>query len=88
MKERRIRAVTPRTRKALAFLGIALVIVAGALPALSSALGSVILVALWLVLTAIIATVLRREESGSDEQPVALLCLLQSRAPPTPFSIT
>jgi hypothetical protein len=74
--------VTPRTRKAAAVLCIALVLVAGILPAVSAALGAVILVALWLVAPAVVVTVIRRIASDSEEQPVSLLALLDSRGPP------
>jgi hypothetical protein len=74
--------VTPRTRKTVAVLCIAVVLVAGVLPVVSTVLGSVILVALWLVSPAISVTVVRRIASDSEEQPVSLLALLDSRGPP------
>jgi hypothetical protein len=74
--------VTPRTRKAAAVLCIALVLVAGILPAVSAALGAVILVALCLVAPAVVVTVIRRIASDSEEQPVSLLALFGSRGPP------
>jgi hypothetical protein len=74
--------VTPRTRKTVAVLCIALVLVAGILPAVSAVLGAVILVALWLVAPAVVVTVVRRIASDSEEQPVSLLALLDSRGPP------
>jgi hypothetical protein len=73
---------TPRIRKAVAVLGIALVVFAAFVPAVASALGSAILVALWLVLPAVAITVLRREAFRCDQQPVSLLAVLDSRAPP------
>jgi hypothetical protein len=73
---------TPRIRKAVAILGIALVVFAAFVPAVASTLGSAILVALWLVLPAVAITVLRREAFRCDEQPVSLLAVLDSRAPP------
>lgn len=76
------RDVNSRTRKTVAVLCIALVLVAGIQPAVSAALGSVILVALWLVTPAVAITVLRRVASDSEEQPVSLLALLDSRGPP------
>jgi hypothetical protein len=72
-----------RTRKTTAVLCIALVLIAGVIPVLASALGSVVLVPLWLVLPAIITVVVRRHASVSSEQPVSLLVLLDSRAPPS-----
>jgi len=74
--------VTPQARKTIAVLCIALVLVAGVLPAVSVALGAVILVALWLVAPAVVVTVVRRIASDSEEQPVSLLALLDSRGPP------
>jgi hypothetical protein len=74
--------VTPRTRTTVAVLCIALVLVAGVLPAVSSALGSAILVVLWVVLPAVAVTTIRRIAADSDEQPVSLLALLDSRGPP------
>jgi hypothetical protein len=71
-----------RARKATAVLCIALVVIAGVLPALASALGSVIFVPLWTVLPAIVVVIVRRRASVSDEQPFPLLTLLESRAPP------
>jgi len=58
------------------------VLVAGILPAISAALGSVVLVALWLVVPSVAITVLRRSASNSDERPIALLALLDPRGPP------
>jgi len=72
----------PRTRKTVAVLCIALVVFAAFVPAVASALGSAVLVALWLVLPAVAITVLRREAFRCDEQPVSLLAVLDSRAPP------
>ena len=74
--------MTPRTRKTVAVLCIALVLVAGILPAVSTALGAVILVALWIVAPSVVVTVVRRIASDSEEQPVSLLALLESRGPP------
>jgi hypothetical protein len=75
-------SVTPRTRTTVAVLCIALVLVAGMLPAVSAALGSVVLIALWVITPAVVVTVVRRVASGSEEQPVCLLALLDSRGPP------
>jgi hypothetical protein len=73
---------TPRVRKAFAVLCIAIVVVAVFAPALASSLGSAILVPLWLVVPAVAVTVIRRDALRSDEQPVSLLAVLDSRAPP------
>ena len=74
--------MVPRTRKTVAVLCIAVVLVAGMLPAVSTVLGSVILVALWLVTPAVAVTIVRRIAADSHEQPVSLLALLDSRGPP------
>lgn len=74
--------VTPRTRKTVAVLCIALVLVAGILPVVSAALGAVILVALWLVAPLAAVAVVQRIASASKEQPVSLLGLLDPRGPP------
>jgi hypothetical protein len=76
-----------RTRKAVAVVCIALVVFATFVPALASTLGSVVLVPLWLVLPAVVATVVRREAFRCDEQPVSLLAVLASRAPPAVFTL-
>jgi len=71
-----------RTRKAVAVACIALVVFAAFVPALASTLGAAVLVPLWLVLPAVVVTVVRREAFRCDEQPVSLLTVLASRAPP------
>jgi len=71
-----------RTRKAVAVACIALVVFAAFVPALASTLGAAVLVPLWLVLPAVVVTVVRREAFRCDEQPVSLLAVLASRAPP------
>jgi len=74
--------VTPRARRAVAVLAIALVLCAAFLPALAASLGPVVFVPLWLVVPAAKATSVRRRASRSDEQPAALLSLVLLRAPP------
>jgi hypothetical protein len=74
--------VTPRAPKIVAVVCIALVLVGGVLPSVSAALGAVILVAFWLVAPAIAVTIVRRIASDSEEQPVSLLSLVDSRGPP------
>ena len=71
-----------RTRKAVAVACIALVVFAAFVPALATTLGAALLVPLWLVLPAVVVTVVRREAFRCDEQPVSLLAVLASRAPP------
>jgi len=76
-----------RTRKAIAVVCIALVVFAAFVPALASTLGAAILVPLWLVLPAVVVTIVRREAFRCDEQPVSLLAVLASRAPPAVFTL-
>ena len=71
-----------RSRKAIAVVCIALVVFAAFVPALATTLGAALLVPLWLVLPAVVVTVVRREAFRCDEQPVSLLAVLASRAPP------
>jgi hypothetical protein len=53
------------------------------LPAVSANLAPVILTALWLIVPAAAVIVIRREAVRCDEQPVSLLSLVLSRAPPS-----
>jgi hypothetical protein len=70
-------------RKLIALLCIAIVVFATVVPAASSHFSEV-LVPLWVVLFPVLALiVIRRAAERSDEQSVALLSLLASRAPPT-----
>jgi hypothetical protein len=72
-----------RTSRTVAVLCIAAVVFAALVPALASAtLGSAIFVPLWLVCPAVASVVIRRTALRCDEQPVALLSLVLSRAPP------
>ena len=75
--------MTLRTRKTVAVLCVAVVLVAGMLPAVATALGPVVLIALYLILPAVAVTTIRRAASQSREQPVSLLALLDSRGPPS-----
>ena len=70
------------TRKAVAVVCIALVVFAAFVPALASTLGSVVLVPLWLVLPAVVATIVRREAFRCDDQSQSLLAVDAGRAPP------
>jgi hypothetical protein len=79
---------TPRTRKAFAVLCIAIVVVAALVPVLATGVGTAVLVPLWLVVLAVAVTVIRRDALRSDEQPVSLLTVLDSRGPPILFSLT
>ena len=76
-----------RTRKTAAVLCIALVVCAAFVPAVASTLGSAVLVPLWLVLPAIVVTLVRYDAFRCEEQPVSLLAILASRAPPAPSAL-
>jgi hypothetical protein len=76
----------PRTRKAVAVLCIALVVFAAFVPVIASTLGSAILVPIGLVIPAVAVAIVRRRAFRCDEQPVSLLAILDSRAPPLPSS--
>jgi undecaprenyl pyrophosphate phosphatase UppP len=74
---------TGRTSRFVAVLCIAAVVVAAVVPSLAaSTLGTAIFVPLWLVVPAVSIIVIRRSAARCDEQPVALLSLVLSRAPP------
>lgn len=73
---------TPRARTAAAIVCIALVMCAGLVPAVAATLGTAIFVALWLVLPAVVSVVVRRRARRCHDQPVSLLAVLDSRAPP------
>jgi hypothetical protein len=60
----------------------AVVVFAAFLPAVSANLPPVILTALWLVIPAVAVVVIRRLAIRRDEQPLSLLALVASRAPP------
>ena len=71
-----------RTRKSLVLFGLAVVVFAAFVPALSSSLPAVILTPLWIVVPAVCVVVVRRAAARCDDQPVALLSLALFRAPP------
>jgi hypothetical protein len=70
-----------RTRKSLVLFCIGLVLFAACLP-IAASLFTAVLTPLWLVVPASIVILVRRKAGRCDEQPVALLSLLLSRAPP------
>ena len=72
-----------RTRKTIAILCVAVVVFTGFLPDVSANLPPVILTSLWLIVPAVVAVTMRRQATGCDQQPVALLSLVLSRAPPS-----
>jgi len=71
----------PRARKAVAFACIALVVLAAIVPA-TAALIVAVLTPLWLVVPAVLVSIVRRRAARSDAQPIALLSLALFRAPP------
>jgi hypothetical protein len=72
-------------RKSIAVLCIAVVVVAALLPAVSIDLVA-ILTPLWLVVPAVAVVSIRRIALCNNEQPVSLLSLVPSRAPPATTS--
>ena len=76
-----------RTRKTVAVLCIVVVVFAAFLPVVSANLPPVVLTALWLVIPTVAVTVIRRQAVTSDEQPVSLLSLVPSRAPPSQLAL-
>jgi hypothetical protein len=69
-------------RKTVAVLCIAVIVFAGFVPVIASTIGAAILLPLGLVFMAVVVTVIRRQALRCDEQPVSLLAVLASRAPP------
>jgi hypothetical protein len=78
----------PRPRKTIAILCVALVVFTALVPASAATLVYAILTPLWLVVPAIVVTLVRRRAARCDEQPVALLSLVLSRAPPLRVFLT
>ena len=72
-----------RTRKGFAILCIGLIVLGAFVPANAATLAGFVLVPLWIVLPAVTVTIVRRDACRCDEQPTALLAILDSRAPPT-----
>ena len=70
-----------RTRKVLALVCIALIVVGGIVPAAATFVYA-ILVPLWLIVPAVAVTIIRRAAARCDDQPVSLLALVAFRAPP------
>ena len=68
--------------RSAAVVCIVIVLVAGALPAMASALGAALLVALWIVTPSVAVTFIRRIALQSGEQPFSLLALPKLRGPP------
>ena len=76
-----------RTRKSLVLFGLAIVVFAAFVPALSSSLPAAILTPLWIVVPAVSIVVIRRTAARCDDQPVALLSLALFRAPPATLAV-
>jgi len=76
-----------RTRKSLVLVGLAVVVFAAFVPALSSSLPAVILSPLWIVVPAVFVVIMRRTAARCDDQPVALLSLARFRAPPASLAL-
>jgi hypothetical protein len=76
-----------RTRKSFVLFGLAVVVFAVFVPALSSSLPSAILTPLWIVVPAVSIVVIRRAAARCDDRPVALLSLARFRAPPAPLAV-
>ena len=72
----------PRTRKVLAILCVGILVFAAFVPSAVPGLLSALLVPLWLIVPAVVATLVRRRAARHDDQPVSLLCLALFRAPP------
>lgn len=76
-----------RSRRSFVVLGVAIVVFAAFVPALSSSLPAAILTPLWIVPQAVAIVVVRRRAARCDEQPVPLLSLSLFRAPPFPLAL-
>ena len=73
-----------RRRKSLVLFAAAVLALAAFAPAIAG-LPVTLLTPLWLVVPMVVVTIVRRRAVSSDEQPVALLSLFTSRAPPAPL---
>jgi hypothetical protein len=75
------------TRKSFVLFGLAVLVFAAFVPALSSSFPSAILTPLWLVVPAVSIVVIRRTATRCDDQPVALFSLTLLRAPPPTLAV-
>jgi hypothetical protein len=75
-----------RARRLLVFLAVGLVLFAAFVPAAAANLPVAIFARLWLILPAVVITLIRREALRCVEQPVSLLSLVDYRGPPTPLA--
>jgi hypothetical protein len=71
-----------RARRAVAIVCIALVVCWAVVPAITADIGAALLVPLGFVVPAILVTLVCRNAFRCDEQPIALVSLLDSPAPP------
>ena len=78
---------TLRTRKSFVLVGLAVVVFAAFVPALSSSLPSAILTPLWIVSPAVSIVVMRRTAARCDDQPAPLLSVALFRAPPATLAV-
>ena len=76
-----------RARRSLVVLGLAVVVFATVVPAVSSALPDLILTPLWLVIPAAAIVVVRRASTQCHSQPLALLSVALFRAPPITLAL-
>ena len=76
-----------RSRKSFVAIGLAVVVFAAFVPALSSSLPAAILTPLWIVVPAVAIVVIRRTAMRCDDQAVALLSLALFRAPPATLAV-
>jgi hypothetical protein len=74
-----------RTRRSLVLIGIGVAVFSALLPVFGSAIAA-ILAPVWILLPTAAVLIVRRGVSECDEQPVSLLSVLFSRAPPTLLS--
>jgi hypothetical protein len=75
-----------RTCRSLVLFSIGVAVFSGFLPLVGSAF-SAILIPLWVVAPLVLITALRRTGARCNEQPVSLLSVLLSRAPPALASL-
>jgi hypothetical protein len=75
-----------RSRTSLVFFCLGVAVFAAILPSVSP-IFTAVLTALWVVIPAAVVTLIRRRAVRSLEQPVSLLSLVLSRAPPSTFTL-
>ena len=75
-----------RTRKSFVIFAIGVVLFASLVPVVST-LFTAVLIPLWIVIPAVVIVTLRRRAVRCTEQPVSLLSLVLSRAPPSSLAL-